>query len=309
MSFLPIAVIAYIFNAGALLIDRILIRTSLSNPAIYTFYVNLLQLLVVFLIPFGYHFSLNNAFYLAVASGVLSVLAFYAYFTSLKLNEASVVGPVVGTFNPLFSLILGGFLFASQALSTTQHLAFFVLLTGTVILTWNLWRQGLNLNRKFVMMVVSGFFFGFSYVLLRQSFVESSFLDGFINSRVASGIFVLSFLLFPEVKKPILQFFYKESQVTSSQANESSRSTLILLGAGQIMGAISVTLITFGVSLASPALVNALFGVQYLVILIVSLLLAKSHPHLLEEKLSQRVIARKTLGALVISLGLYLLAK
>lgn len=301
MSFLPIAILAYILNAGAILVDKILIRTTLPNPLIYTFYVNLLQLLVIFLIPFGFNFNWSQATFLAISSGLIGVLAFYTYFNGLKVNEASVVGPVVGTFNPLFALMLGGFFFG-QILTTSQHTAFFVLVVGTIILTWNLWSKGLEqLNHRFLWLIASGFFFGLSYVLLRQAFLESSFLNGFIISRVAAGLFVLLFLLLPDIRR----------QIFSKKQNEriTSKSTLILLGVGQVMGAVGVTLITFGISLANPALVNALFGIQYLVILVVSLILVKKHPHLLEEKLSKRAITQKVLGAIVISVGLYLLAK
>lgn len=301
MSFLPIAVIAYALNAGALLVDKVLIRTTVPNPVVYTFYVNLLQLLVVLLIPFGFSPTLSTPTYFAIASGAIGILAFYTYFSSLKINEVSVVGPVVGTFNPLFALLLGG-LFLGQLLSTQQYLAFFVLLIGTFILTWNFWKRGLGLNRKFLWMLASGFFFGLSYVLLREAFLGTTFLNGFIISRISAGGFALLFLLFPEVRKQIFHIERESHGVTS-------KTTLLLLGAGQVMGAISVTLITFGVSLASPALVNALFGVQYLVILVVSIILAQRNPQLLDEPLSKSAIYRKAAGAGVISLGLYLLAK
>lgn len=301
MSFLPIAVVAYIFNAGALLVDKILLRTTLPNPITYTFYVNVLQILAIFLIPFGFRFSWDNSTYFAVASGLVGILAFYTYFSSLRKAEASTVGPVVGTFNPLFSLLIGS-LFLSQILTRDQHIAFFVLMIGTLILTWNFWEKGVKLNRPFLLMVASGFFFGVSYVLLRQAFLGMSFLDGFIISRLAAGGFALLFLLFPEAR---IQIFAKKQ----TSQGITPKSTLVLLGAGQIMGALSVTLITFGISLANPALVNALFGVQYLVILIASLVLAKKNPHLLDEKLSKNIILQKVIGALVISLGLYLLAK
>lgn len=301
VSFLPIAIVAYVFNAGALLVDKVLLRTTLPNPVVYTFYVNLLQLLVLFLIPFGFNPTLDTPTYFAIASGMVGILAFYTYFSSLKANEASVVGPVVGTFNPLFALLLGGF-FLGQILSPDQYTAFFVLIIGTFILTWNFWKKGLQFNKKFAWMLASGFFFGLSYVLLREAFLGTSFINGFIISRLSAGGFALLFLLFPETRKQIFNIKRESQGVTS-------KITLLLLAGGQIMGALSVTLITFGVSLANPAIVNSLFGVQYLVILIVSLILARKNPNLLDEPLSKNIIYRKALGAVVISIGLYLLAK
>ena len=74
------------------------------------------------------------------------------------------------------------------------------------------------------------------------------------------------------------------------------------------MGAAQGFLLALAVSLASPALVNSLFGMQYLVILGVSLALAKKAPQLLDENLSKAVVWQKILGAGILSLGVYLLS-
>ncbi|MFH0937401.1 MAG: DMT family transporter [Candidatus Daviesbacteria bacterium] len=301
MSFLPIAIVAYALNGGAILIDKILLRTTLPNPITYTFFINLFQILVIFLIPFGFKPELTPATFWAISSGMVSVVSFYAYFASLKRNEASIVGPVVGTFNPLFALLLGG-LFLGQILTLNQYLAFFVLLIGSMLLTLNLWHGRLILNKYFFWMVAAGFFFGLSYVLLRQAFLTSSFLNAFIISRVSAALFALTFLLYPVSRRQIFAS-------RKFQENITSRSTLILLISGQTMGALSTTLLTIGTYFAHPSLVNSVFGVQYLVILAVAIILVKKHPHLLNEHLSQHAVLQKVSGAIIISLGLYLLAR
>lgn len=301
MNFLPISILAYSFNAGAILVDKILIRTALPKPLAYTFYVNILQLLALLLIPFGFNLTLDRSTYLAIGAGLVGVLAFYTYFSSLKHNEASVVGPLVGMFNPLFALALGG-MFLGQVLTPLQYVAFFILIIGALFLTLNHWHKKVSFGKKFLWMAAAGFFFGLSYVFLREAFLGTTFLNAFIISRAAAGIFALSFLIHPLIRREVISFEKSEHGITSHK-------TLALMIFGQTMGAISVTLITFGISLASPALVNSLFGVQYLIILLVSLILAKKHPHLLEEHLSKTVIGQKIIGAVVISLGLYLLAK
>ncbi|MCL5784480.1 MAG: EamA family transporter [Patescibacteria group bacterium] len=301
MNFLPIAILAYTFNGGAILIDKILLRTSLPKPITYTFYINFLQLATLLLIPFGFSFHPGPGVYMAIISGIVNVFALYAFFASLKQSEASVVGPIVGFLNPFFTIIVGG-IFLNQNLSSIQYLAFFVLISGAIILTLNLWIKKVKFDKKFLWLLGAGLLFAISYILLREAFLKLSFLDGLIISRASSGFFVLTFLLYPNIRKQIFSS-------RSSANNVGSKATLLLLAAGQTMGALSGLLTTYGVSLVNPALVNALFGIQYLVILIVSLILARKHPHLLEEKLSKKVIFQKVLGALVISFGLYLLTK
>lgn len=300
MNFLPVAILAYAFNGGAILIDKILLKTSVPNPLTYAFYINLLQLLVLVLIPFGFTLHFGQATYLAIISGIINVFALYAFFASLKANEASIVGPVVGTLNPFFALLLGG-LFLNQLLTPTQYLSFFILVFGAIILTFNIWLGKMRFNKNLFWIAAAGLLFALSYILLRQSFLSLSFLDGLIISRASAGFFVLFFLLLPSLRKQIFS-----SKSASNSFN--SKSTLILLAVGQTLGALSGLLITYGTSLTSPAIVNSLFGVQYLVILIAALFLAKKNPKLLDEKLTKGVIIQKISGALVISVGLYLLA-
>lgn len=301
ISFLPVSILAYSLNGGAVLVDKILIKKSFPHPISYTFYTNILQFAALLLIPFGFHFTLDRSAYLAIFSGILSVFALFAFFTSLKTNEASIVGPVVGVFNPVFSLILGG-IFLQQFLTSTQYLAFIILIAGTILLTLNLWISKVKFSKKFVWIVIAGFLFGLSYILLRESFLGTSFINVLIISRVSAAFFVLSFLLFPAIKK---QIFFKKTD----DQHFTSKTTILLMASGQGMAAVAGLLTTFAVSLANPAIVNAVFGVQYPIILITALILAKKHPDLLDETLSKGIVIQKIIGILIISLGLYLLAK
>lgn len=298
MNFLPIAILAYAFNGGSILIDKILIKHSLPKPVTYTFYVNALQLLAILIIPFGFTLSLDMSFAWAVFSGIISVLALFAFFTSLKLNDASLVGPIVGALNPLFSVVIGG-VFLNQMLTGNQLIAVLVLVLGGFILTYNL-KSGFKLGLPFWWMVASGLLFAVSYVTLRESFLHTSFINGLVVSRVAAGLSALILLISPQLRKDIFQ--------SDSPKQTNTKTVVILLAIGQTLGAAQGILIDYAVSLASPALVNSLFGVQYLVILGFSLLVYHKYPNLLDEKLNPSTITQKLIGVVVLSSGLYLLA-
>lgn len=300
ISFLPISILAYALNGGSIIIDKILLNKALPNPFIYTFYISILGLLALLLIPFGVTFQ-SLPIILAVFSGIFFVFGLLTTFQALIKSEASVVGPVVGSLNPVFTLILGS-IFLAEVLSPSQTMAFFVIIFGALILTLNQLLANFKFNKQLLLMVLSGFMFAISYILLRQSFIASNFLTGLIFSRVGAGAFVILFLLFPKIKAQI--FISKLSQ------NHFKNSTTILLFIGQFIGAASGLLINFAVSLANPALVNSLFGVQYLVILGVAIFLAHEHQaKLLGENLQKWVILQKIVGAGILSLGVYLLSK
>jgi hypothetical protein len=73
-------------------------------------------------------------------------------------------------------------------------------------------------------------------------------------------------------------------------------------------GGASQLLLTFSISLADPALVNSLQGVQYLFLFIFGLVLAKKLPTLFGEKLSFWLWSAKVFGIILITLGLFILA-
>lgn len=299
MSFLPIAILAYALNGGAVAIDKILLNTSLPKPAIYTFYISILGILALFLLPFGFEWQ-NNILLPAFFAGVISTLALLTFFQSLKLGEASVAGPVIGALNPLFTVILG-ITFFNQLISNSQLIAMLVLILGTAILTFNLWFSRIKTQKQLLTMTLSGFFFALSYVFLKEVFLHSNFITGLILKNFFGAIAASTFLLWPNFRNQIF--------ISKPQKHHFFNKTSLLFAIGQSMGAAQGFLLAFAISLASPALVNSLFGMQYLVILIVALALAKKAPQLLDENLSKGVILQKLTGAGVLSFGVYLLSK
>lgn len=298
MNFIPIAIVAYALNALSILVAKAQLSSSIPNPLSYAFFSGILQLVALFLIPFGFSldFSLNVTI-LSLASGITFVMATLYLMQSIKDNEASVAGPVVGGLNPLFALILGSLLL-NQALTSTQTISILVLVAGAGVLTGSFWVRRLYFDRRLLVLIASGALYGLSYVFLREIFLQTSFINGLVLTRVAAGLFSISLLAVPVFRR---QIFIKPKGGT--------RQTGVIFLAGQLAGGISSFLIFYAVSLANSALVNSFFGVQYLVIMAAALLLAKRAPQLLDEQLSLLTIFQKIAGALIMSLGLYLLAK
>ena len=157
-----------------------------------------------------------------------------------------------------------------------------------------------RVNKQLALMFLSGFLFALTALTLRESFLASNFISGLVVSRVAGGLLVL----------PLLFSSHFRIQIFASRLTKhhfANKTSMLLLG-GQLMGAVGGLLLTFAISLENPALVNSLFGVQYLVILTVALSLYKKHPHLFDERLTKSVVIQKIIGVLFLSLGLYLLA-
>jgi hypothetical protein len=96
--------------------------------------------------------------------------------------------------------------------------------------------------------------------------------------------------------------------ITRNFKKSSPSKNKYLVIFNQVIGSIGFVLQSYAVFLGSVALVNALQGVQYALLLIISAGLALLAPKLLKETFSWRIVLQKLLAVLVIALGLYFIA-
>lgn len=287
MNYLPFTILAYFLNALAVTADKFLLKKFIPNPLTYVFYISLFSLLVLFLIPFT-HIPTLTVLILASTSTILWSFGAFFMFKALKAGQVSRVIPIIGTLTPVFLLIHASF-FGTITLNQTWAVGFLIL--GLVFLTLLNWQGKLHL-KELLYEFLAALFFAVSYLLLREAFLNMDFLTVFAWSKVIL-LPILAVFLFPSLRKKVAT---------------SSGSLGALFVGGQLAGGASQLLITFSISLATPALVNSLQGVQYVFLLVFSLLLAKKIPKIFGEKSSRIILFSKILGILVIALGLYILS-
>ena len=54
MIYLPIGLLAYVLSGFSLAIDKGLVRNSIRNPLVMTFYIGIFNLLLLVAVPFGF---------------------------------------------------------------------------------------------------------------------------------------------------------------------------------------------------------------------------------------------------------------
>lgn len=282
-----------------MLADKALLKKSIQNPLLYVFYLGVLSLTTLVLIPFGFYIPGQEAIFSSLLSGVTFFIAWVAYFNALKYDEASRVAPITGTINPLFTLVIGH-IFLSQTLNPTQLLAFFILIVGMVTISSSSWFKNKLEFEHFLLIITAGLFFATSSVLLRDGFLRSNFITGLVLSRIAMGGMAVGMLLLPQIR----------NQINNSKLsrNHFLNKTSFILITTQICGALGGLLITFSISLAHPAIINALQGTQYIFLLIGILLLSRKYRHLLDEESSRKAWIHKIIGSVIIGFGLAVLA-
>lgn len=291
MSYLPFTILAYLLNSLAVTIDKFLLVRSIPHPLTYIFYISAFSLLILFALPYTLT-PKPYALFLASISTLLWSLGAYLMFAAIQKGQVSRVVPVIGTLVPLLLLIHSA---VFGTITHSQLVAVVVLIMGLIFLT----AESLHL-KSIKLEILSAIAFAISYLVLKEAYLRENFLTVLVYSKFILIPLAAFILLLPHLRQIVLA-------PKKNPINFLSKTGL-LFGFGQALGGIQQLLLTFSISLASPALVNSLQGVQYVFLFLFSLILSQKYPAVFEEKYSFLILLSKILGIGLIGVGLYLLA-
>lgn len=300
MTWVFVTIIAYFFHALNAIVDKFLLSERIPRPSNYAFYVGIFGLLSLFLIPFG-DFFIPSPVQLVKAfiSGGAFTFALFLFFIAMKHNEASRVSTMIGTFSPIFVLILSYF-FLGSGLGERELLAFVILIFGGVLISFKK-SQALHGSGNGAYMaaiaVFASLIFAMSYVSAKAVFNDLPFINGFIWTRLGSFAASLVFLIPKETRNSILNL----SKIAGGK-------TAVLFLLNKIFGALGFFLISYAISLGNVSIINAMQGVEYALIFVLAVFLSSKYPFILEEEISRKILMQKIFAILLISLGLFILA-
>jgi drug/metabolite transporter (DMT)-like permease len=296
MSYLPIALAAYFLNGAGALIDKFLLTEDIKHPIVYVFYISVLSLVALLFLPFTTIPTLT-VLGLASLSTFSFVVAEYCLYCALRIGQTSRVIPIIGTLVPLFLLVEGIY---SQTLTSGQVTAVAILILGIIFLTITGWR-GAVIKKELVYEILAGIFFAAAYLLIRQAYLRETFFTVLIWSQVVLLPLCIILIVFPRTNRLILD---KSSHQPKFHFLSKEGFLFFMAraagGGGQI-------LLSYAVSLTSPALVNALQSTQYGFLFIAALLLHKRFPVVFKERFTLASILTKAIGIICIGIGLYVL--
>lgn len=297
MSWLPIIILSYLFFSLASLGDKIVLAGP-SKPKSYTFYVGFLSIVVILAIPFA-NFKIPdiNGMMWILLEAVSYIAGLYGLFASLEKYDVSKVMPTIGATQPIFIFALTWIFWGPQELSTSNIVAFLILLLGSVIIS-------IDKNPKLtgdclLLTLFTSLVFSLDYVFSKFVFLDQPFLEGFIWMRIVSFVLVLLFFFDKKFRKEI---FNKQNLL-------SMKSGLIFISA-QCAGGLANILQSFAISLAPIAylaIMNAMKGVQYVFLLIMTIVFSFFFPHILKEETLKSVIIQKIVSVALIAIGLAIL--
>ncbi len=304
-----IAILAFFIFAINSLADKLLLKRPIPEPIAYAFFVGLLSIGALILIPFG--FTLNTPFYIAAAaiiSGILFFLYLVVYFKLLFKGEASRIVPASGALIGIFTFILSR-IFLKEQLHPAQILAFLLLILGGILITLKLKSSNKTKNsadnsyitcagwaKIFFLLCLSSLFFAASFVILKYVFFHTAFVNAFIWSRLGMVLASISLLA---IKHFRLLIFSKVKTIAAK--------TGFLITGNKTLAGLGALLMNFAISKGSVTLISAASGIQYVFIFIFTIIIFFINPNILKEEVAKKVIIQKILAIVFIAVGLTLL--
>ncbi len=307
MSWIFVAILAYLLLAIANLFDKFLVDRVLPSSKAYAFVACFFGGIVILGAPWLLEWPGTDLVIVNLISGAIFAIALWFLYEALRRGEASQTLVFVGGLTPVFSISFS-VLFFKEQYTNLEWIGIITLLLGILIvaalpkerhfLTRFLHKLKIASDFKSTSLFFafgSAFFYSVYFLLTKFAYSGQTFASAFIWNRLGAALFVLLFLINKKDRKIILKTFHSHKK--------SKNGLLVILNQG--LGSLGFILQNYAIFLGSVALVNALQGVQYAFLLVISSVLAVLSPRLLKENFSWRIFSQKLLAVIVIAFGLY----
>lgn len=291
MSWLPLAIVSYFFSGLSATVDKVLLKARIPNPVLYAFYTGIFSIFVLLLAPFGFSFLSPAITIIALASGASILIGLGFFYAALQRSEASIIVPLVGAFSPIFILLLTN-IFEVETLGTYTLIAFIFFVLGGVFLVGEVRIKSSAVSKQIIAFVLlAALFIALTFFFSKLVFQRYPFVDGFIWTRLGSFFFALFFLLVPYLRREI------------KYAPRTTPSSFGLFFINKGIGATSFLLLNLSIALGPVSIINALRGLEYLFVFIITFLLTFFAPSILKESFHRRDAVQKVLGIISVGIG------
>jgi uncharacterized membrane protein len=308
MTWILLATVGQFLNAIVAIFDKYIVsdQNVLPRPFVYAFYSCLFTGFWVVIYLIGYIPGLSNlgmpSFANVQSPSIqvvgMSFLAAYTFFIALvsmydalKRADASSTMPIIGSVSALSSFGLS-YLFLDVALHDNFIIGVILLSVGTLLVAQTLPKIDVVLQ-----VFHSGLFFALHYITMKGLFMETNFDDGFFWSRLAFVLFTLSLLLVPAYLSKV-----------RDQTRETTKRTGFIVIVAKGLAGVAAFMLLKATDMGEVSVVQALDGLRYVFILVLSILFAHWLPEsAVDRDMRPKVFWRKMLYIVVILTGFVVL--
>ncbi len=282
-----IATLAHALVGISLVWDKVLLNRRLTqNLAAYVFWLGAISVFGLALIPFGFQKPELGWAVLGFAAGLLDLIASYFYYWALKAGEASDELAAMGGFAPVATALI-----AIPLLNQPMggQLLGFALMTAGGFIMFFAEKRPLRTMLPKIVLAASGF--GLMNVIEKMVFNHTNFVTGYVFVTLGTTVGSLCMLIPPGWRRQIFEH--------SEEAPAKSKAWYMV---NRFTAGVGSFLAVYAVSLANPALVEAISGVRYVVVFLGAYAITRLKPAWFREDFRlPLLIAKVTATALVVA--------
>lgn len=288
MTWLYLAIAAYALNAVAFVIDKYLLSKPILNPISYAFWVGILSLVVLVILPFGVFWVNSYYFLISFASGAAFFFSLLFLYKTIKKSDITTASTKVGVLGVIFTFIL--------SVPILQDYFYGLDVVAIALMVAGILFLGKTSGKKvWLEALIAGIAFGISTILLKWTFNYGTFLNGFFWTRMGLvGMAFLALIQTPVRKEVVLSF------------KNSPHSSRFIFLVNKIIAGIGFALLYLAIKLGNVSVVNALLSIQFAFIFLFAFIFREKIPGI-SENLTNPVVARKITGIVLAAVGLLLL--
>ena len=275
------------------LIDKnVISKGYIKNPLVYIVLNGMMNVLLIFLLPFvGFEPLKFTDFLIALSAGILYSAAVTVYYKAVQYEEISRVAMLYQTA-PIFVLILS-FLLIGERLAASHFIGFLFLLSAGALVSYKKINDSFKLSKAFYLMVISMLLSSIGVVAAKHIYSITSFWSAFLWFRLSSFA-ALGVLLAPSVRKDFVRTF---KRMKPKIRGLMSFKMLIDFSAFIISG---LAILNGPISLVTALSSSALPIFVFILALIASIYL----PKLVKEEIDRKAILTKVFAIVLIAIGI-----
>lgn len=293
-----IALAGYTALALAFILDKFILTDSVDAPAVYTFYSTIIMLGALVLWPFGVDLLVGIDWLWATVSGIGFGLGLWFLYIAVNEGETSHITPFQGAFVTISSYVLGA-VFLSEQLTSLQLWGIALLVVASFLLSFEKSRKHSGIHIGFLWAAVAGFFFAVSHVSAKYLYDIYPFLTGFMWTRATTGLVGIGLLL---ISPSVLRALRAPKQPKQQQSIAKVYAVPIIM-ANKVLAIVAVVAIQYAASIGSVTLVQALSGVQFVLMFFLILLFTWVTPKFFKEEFTTREILVQSIALIIVGIG------
>lgn len=296
---LIVALIGHIGNAFVLISDKAFVQKLLPDPQALAFISGASGIFTFVLIPWFLVPAPLVVIAAGIFSGILFITGLVIFFTALRQDEVSRVVPAMGSMIPLFTFGLSvGIL--GEVLAGKFLWAFILLSIGGLLIAFRSFADIFSrlVLARFLLEILAAFLFASAAVFQKYAFNGTEDISAFLWSRIGAAAAAVPLIGYTSVRRRIADF---------TRTAVGKPEVGVFYVSSQIMSGLIPLITTAAIALGNVSLVNALQGVQYVILFILAIFFSRRWPQIFAEKVSRKIFLQKSIATVLIATGLALL--